>query len=101
VDPTSERVGPGDLSDASRFEPDDNGGDDHHRPVVDGAFFVARSESTPLLEPIDAALDHIASRIDGRVEGQRAARSAGAVRALIAALRDGVRDLPPSEQLAT
>jgi len=50
--------------------PDDNGGKDHQRRVVDGALFVVRGQISPLFEPIDAALDDIAPRVDRPVEDQ-------------------------------
>jgi len=51
--------------------PDGNGGGkDHQRRVVDGALFVARGQILPPFEPIDAALDDIAPRVDRPVEGQ-------------------------------
>lgn len=89
------------LSDASGFEPDDNGGKNHHRPVVDCALFIARGESTPLLEPIDTALDHIPAGVDRLVEGERTTRPSRPLGALIAALRDRVRDLPLAQQATT
>ena len=45
------------LSDASHLEPDGNGGDDHHGPVVDRPLLVAGGQSAPLFEPVDAPFD--------------------------------------------
>lgn len=39
-----------------------------HGDVVGGKFFVSRSYTPPLLEPIDASLDHIALPVAGSVE---------------------------------
>src|SRR5216683_1584278 len=60
------------LSDESRIEPDDDGRDDHQRAVVGRALLIACGESAPLLEPIDAALDDVATGIDRLVKGERA-----------------------------
>ena len=89
------------LPEVALFKPDDDGGDDHHCAIVGGALLVTGGQPTPLLQAIDAALDHVAPRVDRLIEGERPTRSAGALRSLIAALRDGVRDLPLSEQQAT
>lgn len=86
---------------ASRFKPDDNGGNDDHRPVVDRTLLVARGESTPLLEPIDTALDYIATRVDRLVEGERTTRPSRPPSALIPALGDHVRDLPRAQKTTT
>ncbi len=61
------------MSDESGLEPDDTGGDANHRAIVGGALFVARGRSALLLEPIDTALDHIPTRVDRCVEGERTA----------------------------
>lgn len=53
-------------SDEARVEPENNGGDEDRRPVVDRALLVTRGDATPRLEPIDAALDHIPMGIDCR-----------------------------------
>lgn len=88
------------MSDESRLEPENDGSNDDHCAVVDGAFLVAGRQPPPLFEPVDAALDHIPPRVNCLIEDQGATRSRRATRALIAALRDGVRDLPPLEQPA-
>ncbi len=89
------------LSDESGVEPENDGGDDDHRSVVDHALLVARGEPAPLLEAVDAALHDVATRVGRLVEGQRATRSGRATRPLIAALRNRVRDLPHAEQPTT
>jgi hypothetical protein len=89
------------LSDTSRVEPEDDRGEDEHGAVVDGALLVARCQSTPLLEAIEAPLEDVAPGISRLVEGERTTRSDRVTRPLIAPLRNGVRDLAPSEQLAT
>lgn len=89
------------LSDASGFEPDDDGSEDDQRAIVGGALLVAGGEPTPLFKSIDAAFDDVATGIDRLVEGQRPTRPTGALRPLITTLRNGVWDVPPSEQLAT
>ena len=66
-----------------------------------GALLVAGSQPTPLLKPIDAAFDHIAARIDHLVEGERTTWPSRPLRELIAPLRNEVRDLAPSQHLAT
>src|SRR5262245_19446289 len=49
------------MSDESRFEPDDNGGEDHHCPVVGRPFLIASGQSAPgcpgLQPPQDAVDD--------------------------------------------
>src|SRR5215467_13155574 len=45
------------VSDESRREPDGDGGDDHHRPEVDGALLVAGGQPAPLFEAIDTAFN--------------------------------------------
>jgi hypothetical protein len=92
-------------ADASRCEPDDDGGQDEHRPKVDGALLVARGESTPLFEPIDAAFHHVATFVSRLVEGQRATWSGSASRPLIGTLGNGVGDValaqePPTARVA-
>lgn len=58
-----------------------------------------------MFEPIDAALHHIAPRVDDLVKDQRTTRSSRALRPLVASLWDGVLDLPlpqhaPTAQIA-
>jgi hypothetical protein len=81
------------ISEESRVEPEDDGGEHHHRPIVECAFLVARRQPTPLFEPVDTALHDVAPRIDRPVEDQRATRPSGAARLLIAPLWDGVGDV--------
>src|SRR6478609_2691574 len=81
------------FADASRVEPDNDGGDNDHRPVVGSALLIARRQPTPLLEAIDAALHHVATRVDRLLKDQRTTRSDRATRPLISALRYGMRDL--------
>jgi hypothetical protein len=63
------------LSDVSGLQPKDDRGLDDHRPLVDGALLVAGGQASPLLELVDAALDHVAPPVGGLVEGQQAAGS--------------------------
>jgi hypothetical protein len=44
------------LSDESRVEPEDDGGEHDHPAVIEHAFLVMRCQSTPLFEPIDSTL---------------------------------------------
>jgi hypothetical protein len=74
------------LADESRAEPDNNRGEYNYRAVIERAFLVTSRQSTPVLEPIDAALDDVAAGVDRLVEDQRAPRSSGPVRALVAPL---------------
>ena len=67
--------------------------EDEHGVVVVGALLVARCQSTPLLEAIEAPLDHVAAGIDGFVEAERPSWPNGALRTLVASLWNGVRDL--------
>ena len=88
-----------------RVEPDDDGGEDHHRAVVDGAFLVAGGQPAPLFEAVDAAFHDVASGIGRSVEGQRTTRPRGAARALVGALGNGMWDLalmqePPTAGIA-
>lgn len=89
------------LPDESGLEPDDDGSDDDQRPIVGRPFLVARCQPAPLLEPVDAPFHDVASGIDCLVEGQRPTRLTGALRPLITALRDGMRDLALPEHPAT
>src|SRR5690348_11905932 len=59
------------LSDESRFQPEDDGGEHHHRPIVDGPFLVACRQPAPLFGPIVAAFDHVALHVRVLIEGQR------------------------------
>ncbi len=81
------------LSYESTLEPEDNGGQNEHGAVIEGTLLVAGGHPAPLLEPIDAALDHVASRVGCLVEDQRTPRSSGSLRALVAPLWNGVLDL--------
>jgi hypothetical protein len=85
----------------SRVKPEDDGGQDQHGPIVDGAFLVTRRQATPLFEPIDAALHHVAPRVDDRIEDERTAWSRRPLRPLVASLGDGVLDLPLPQQAPT
>src|SRR5262249_2152413 len=80
---------------------EDDGSQDDHRPIVDGSFFVACRQATPLFEPVDAALHDVATRVDRLVEGQRTSRSCRSTGALIASFRNRMRDLALPQPLAT
>lgn len=54
-----------------------------------------------MFEPIDTALDHVATGVDGPVEGERTTWPRRPLGALIASLRDRVRDLPLAQQATT
>ena len=69
------------LSDESRFQPGDDGGEHHHRPIVDGPFLVACCQPAPLFEPNVAAFGHVAPHTRFRVEGQRTTALGGPPRA--------------------
>jgi len=95
------------LSSGSRVKPDDNGREDDQRPIVDRAFLVAGDQSTPLLEAIDASLDHVAPgrdgfvEIDSFVEEERPSWPNCSLRTLVASLWNGVRDLSLPQPAAT
>lgn len=89
------------MSDESRLKPDDDGGDNDHRPIVDGALLVAGGESTPLFEPIDTAFDDVAPGRGRPVERQRASWPGRPLGALVTALRDRMRDLPRPQEPPT
>lgn len=59
------------MSSGSRGEPEDDGGEDHHRPIIDRALLIARRQPAPLLEAIDTALHDVAASVDRLVERQR------------------------------
>jgi hypothetical protein len=86
---------------ASRVKPDDDGGEDQHRAIIERTFFVAGGQSTPLFESVAAALHHVASRIDGCVEKERTSWSSGSLRALVAPLWNGVLDLSLAQHAPT
>lgn len=88
-------------ADGSRLQPQDDRGEHHHRPVIDGAFLVAGSQPTPLFEPIDAALDDIATRIDRGIEEERSPWPSRSLRALVASLGNSVGNVSAAEQLTT
>jgi hypothetical protein len=85
----------------SGVKPDDDGSDDDHCPIIDRPLLVAGGQATPLFEPIDATLDHVAAGVDGFVEDPWATGSGRTSCALIAALWDRVRDPPAAQQLPT
>jgi hypothetical protein len=88
------------LSDASAFEPEDDGGKDEHGAAVECTFLVARRQATPLFEPIDAALDHVASGVDREIEEERSPWPRCSLRALIASLGNRAVDLPLAQHAA-
>jgi hypothetical protein len=90
-----------DSSEELGLEPEDDGGQDNHCPIIDGSLLVAGGHAPPLFEPINAALDHIAPRIGRLVKDEWTTRSSGPMGALIAALWNRVFDLPPAEQAST
>ena len=61
--------------------------------VVERTLLVARRQPTPLFEPIDTALHHIAPRIGRRIEDEWTPAPSRSLRSLVAALWDGVLDL--------
>lgn len=85
----------------SRFEPEDDGGNDDHRPVVDRTLLVAGGQSTPLFEPVDTALDYIATGVDRPIENQWTTSPRRTARLLITSFRNRVRDLPLAQQATT
>jgi hypothetical protein len=85
----------------SGVQPDDNGCQNQHGAIIERAFLVTRRQPTPLFEPIDAALHHVAPRVDERSEDQRATWVSGPLRSLVASLWDGVLDLPLPQQAPT
>src|SRR5215210_180749 len=84
-----------------RAQPDHQRGDYHHRPVVDRPLLVPRRYRPPLLEPVHAPLDHVAPPVSLPVETGAASRAPGAALLLVLALRDGVGDAAPAQQLST
>jgi hypothetical protein len=63
------RMRPG-MGDASGLKQDSGGRDHYHRPIVADAFPKARRQCAPLLEPVDAQFQGVASGTDLRVIGQ-------------------------------
>ena len=83
------------------IKPQDESGEDEHRAIVERALLVSRGESTPLLKPIDAALDEIAPSVDRWIEDEGTTGSQCPLRTLVASLRDGVLDLSLTQPAAT
>ena len=77
-------------ADKSLFEPEDDRGDDDHRAIIERPLLVARGQPTPLFEPIDAALDDIATRVDRGIEEERSPWPSRSSRALVASLGNSV-----------
>src|SRR5262245_12272853 len=88
------------MSDASAFEPDDDGGEDDQCAVIECAFFEARGQPTPLFEPTDAALHDVAPRVDRWVKVEGTSWSSRSLGTLVASLGNGARDLALSQQAA-
>jgi hypothetical protein len=95
------QIGRRGQSDASAFEPEDDGGEDEHGAVVERTFLVARRQATPLFESIDAALDHVAPCVDRGIEEERSPWPSCSLRALVASLGNRVLDLPLAQQAPT
>jgi hypothetical protein len=89
------------LSDASRAQPDDDGGENHHRLVVDRPLLIARGDPTLLLEQSAAALHHVAPRLDRLVEEEGSSWLNCALPSLGKSLGNRVRDPPLPQQSAT
>jgi hypothetical protein len=86
---------------SSHVQPDDDCSEDDHGAIIDGTFFIACSQPAPLLQPIDAALDHVAPGVDRRVEDQRTPWLGIALCPLITTLWDSVRNLSCPQQPTT
>ena len=86
------------LAEESGVEPEEDGGDDDHCSVIEGALLIPSGQSTPLFKSIDAALDHIATGVDRFVKEERPARSRCPLRSLVASLWNRVLDLSLSQQ---
>jgi hypothetical protein len=94
----SDRAG---LFAESRVEPNDDGSDDDHCSVIRRSLLIAGRQPTPLLQAVDAALDHVATGVDRLVNDEWTTRSSRPLRALVAPLWNGVLDLPPAQQAPT
>lgn len=89
------------MPDESTFEPKDNGRQDEHRAVIERPLLITRSQAAPLLEPIDAALDDVATGIDGCVEDERTPRARCPLGSLVTPLGNGVFDLSLAQHAPT
>jgi hypothetical protein len=69
--------------------------------VVERTLLVARRQPTPLFEPIDTALHHIAPRVDRLTEDEWTPAPSRSLRSLVAALWVGAFDLSLPRQAAT
>jgi hypothetical protein len=91
----------GDNISYAGLEPEDYRGEDEHRAVVGGAFLLAGRHPTPLFESINAALDHIAARIDRLLEDEWMPGPRRSLRTLVASHWNGIRDLSLPQHAAT
>jgi hypothetical protein len=89
------------VADESGVKPEDDRGQDEHGAIVDRALLVAGRQPTPLFEPIDAALHHVAPRIDRLVEDQWTPAPSRSTLSLIAPLWNGVLDLSLAQHAPT
>jgi hypothetical protein len=89
------------VPDKSRLKPDDDGGQDDHRAIIERAFLIPGGYTAPLFKPVDAAFHHVAPRIDRLVKDEWTTRSRRASRALVASLWDRMVDLPLAQPAAT
>ena len=89
------------VPDESRLKPDDDGGQDNHRAIIERAFLIPGGYTAPLFKPVDAAFHHVASRIDRLVKDEWTTRSRRASRSLVASLWDRMLDLPLAQPAAT
>lgn len=86
------------MSDESLAEPDYQRSNHRHGPVVGGAPFEAGGDPTPLLEPVDAPLDHVASPVDVSIDGGLAPGRARSPRPLVDAIGNDMRNVPAAQE---
>lgn len=66
------------VTDASCFEPEEDGCDVECGLIVRGEFVGAHGNAAPMFEPVDAAFARVAEAVSTTVEGDRAAAAPAA-----------------------
>ena len=89
------------VADELRVEPEDDGGENKHCAIIDRALLISGGDPTPLFEPIDAALHHVATGRDGFVKEEGPSWSNCPLRTLVVSLGNGVLDLPLAQPPST